>query len=1074
MSRNNPSRDRKFMLAMIVIFVALVSVSLASAALSDVLTGITSGIQDSAAKYKFSAINGFIIAALAFVAFSFFAKKIEDDKMRLVVQVILLVFALALAFTNATLKANYIWSQQWAQNLMHLKVIVNLAVITVFIYLVIPLIPKLKEMLQGEKEKFALLVIAFLFASSIALGPFQGGKAYDPNTYKYVWEEQNIVEARLYLLGDGDCYTKATDGQATEAQADQTIVAGLLDKMESNRYCYTDETVIAISEGRPYSYSGPVDSEADNFGGYGILRGKQLFLLIGLGLIFYWFFKTWKIGPEMPFLTGLVAYLLASSMAHNGIGIGSAIAIGEILFASVIYKGMKDVGTFQKTWINGLLSIWLTLWLGTLMFGDMAYAGPLEGLKDIAGAGLSGIFGIVPMALIALGGYQATKKFAKTGLQKGLGNGGTAAIALLAGYLYYFQGGTGALAGLFPGWLKTILVIIILIVFFALAIGMAAGKEPSHSKEAKESAKAVLWAKEYIGWKLAKLFNGIPVVKRLVEFFKLNRIKSWQGTVPLEFREHRHLFQILMNYMLRLEVFKNKANTVKKGQLQLADWYGPGESAKADPNTKLGGLGIETSMRRFRRQLNIFKNGRRTMIKDMKDDELENPGDTNYTVENYAWTYIDENSGFIRVTDYDNPYQNAGMLSGHRLIFELMKFIPTTFGDSIGSYEGDKAPFESLLGSQLQIVRKIIETCQNKYETAWMKHATMRIIQARKIWLLNQYLMNGEYDHTYRFATFDADVYYQIYDVSQEPPKSGNWKVNLKFNADGTPKSAFGPVPMKYAHRNAPNLDQEIPFDDENGMTNVEVAFDGTYMDDMNDLRIGLKSGYWKVFPETSEDQANITAKQQIQYVRVVWPPKYGENIVYHHKMNKAVLYNLKEWEGWVTDLLAGEYKPMSRTRKDYYNSFKKYDLLYKKVQRERASEEERIAHVAADSGHGAADIHAGEHEHNPIHDFTEVGEQRAAFDEEALKDPGAVNYWARKRWNTEDNPEIRKQPYNPYPGISVMGLSQYILFYISKRMEYDEEVIKNLDIYVWWSGHDTHPFAKVREAKSGESDERH
>ena len=54
------------------------------------------------------------------------------------------------------------------------------------------------------------------------------------------------------------------------------------------------------------------------------------------------------------------------------------------------------------------------------------------------------------------------------------------------------------------------------------------------------------------------------------------------------------------------------------------------------------------------------------------------------------------------------------------------------------------------------------------------------------------------------------------------------------------------------------------------------------------------------------------------------------------------------------------------------------------------------------------------------------------------------------------------------------MGLSQYILFYISKRMEYDEEVIKNLDIYVWWSGHDTHPFAKVREAKSGESDERH
>ena len=220
---DNAGKSRMLMLALILITVALISISSAHAALGDAINSFTSGIQGGVSKWKYTAINGSIIAAFLLLVLAFYSDKLKDEKQRMLVQAIVLIFSFAIAFTNEDLKAGYLWKIGWLSNFLHLKVIVNIALITAVVYFIASFFDLQKRF--GSKETLgqtAILLFAFIFAATIALAPFEGGKPYDDKTYKYIWQEENVIQLRYYLLGDSNCIL---DEKIAEAVRKQEVCA---------------------------------------------------------------------------------------------------------------------------------------------------------------------------------------------------------------------------------------------------------------------------------------------------------------------------------------------------------------------------------------------------------------------------------------------------------------------------------------------------------------------------------------------------------------------------------------------------------------------------------------------------------------------------------------------------------------------------------------------------------------------------------------------------------------------------------------------------------------------------------
>jgi hypothetical protein len=98
---------------------------------------------------------------------------------------------------------------------------------------------------------------------------------------------------------------------------------------------------------------------------------------------------------------------------------------------------------------------------------------------------------------------------------------------------------------------------------------------------------------------------------------------------------------------------------------------------------------------------------------------------------------------------------------------------------------------------------------------------------------------------------------------------------------------------------------------------------------------------------------------------------------------------------------------------------------------------------------HGEGEINYSnvKKEHQPVFNSP-------AFDREALKDPGRFVYYGKEKYYDED-----ASHENPFPAISSIGLSEYILDLIDKRT-YEEEV-KEIERKraVWETGKDAPPW---------------
>jgi len=172
-------------------------------------------------------INFILLGAVLFILQGFIPEKWVTKEQRPFVLIGL--FVLTLFISIKFLKDQFIWGIISAEGgflgaVLHLKVLVNFAVIIVLMILIKELILKgaLKVKLEGKAMDTAVWILAIIIGIAVAVNPLKTGdpnNAWEyvidgPGKYHYIWEKESIVPYRYYFLGDSNCF--AFDGWGTK------------------------------------------------------------------------------------------------------------------------------------------------------------------------------------------------------------------------------------------------------------------------------------------------------------------------------------------------------------------------------------------------------------------------------------------------------------------------------------------------------------------------------------------------------------------------------------------------------------------------------------------------------------------------------------------------------------------------------------------------------------------------------------------------------------------------------------------------------------------------------------------
>ena len=150
------------------------------------------------------------------------------------------------------------------------------------------------------------------------------------------------------------------------------------------------------------------------------------------------------------------------------------------------------------------------------------------------------------------------------------------------------------------------------------------------------------------------------------------------------------------------------------------------------------------------------------------------------------------------------------------------------------------------------------------------------------------------------------------------------------------------------------------------------------------------------------------------------------------------------EWKWFLEDLRMGVYHPHSKT----YNN---YDYLIKDLNLLKFDEETRLAHEPTSKK------------------YSPGLSQNPAFDFEALAYPGLWVYWGKRNYWDESPPE----PRNPYPTISVFGLSRFLESVVKMRQKEADIHNRFLKYFVYETGREPDVFTNLPSGASGNESRR-
>lgn len=268
------------------------------------------------------------------------------------------------------------------------------------------------------------------------------------------------------------------------------------------------------------------------------------------------------------------------------------------------------------------------------------------------------------------------------------------------------------------------------------------------------------------------------------------------------------------------------------------------------------------------------------------------------------------------------------------------------------------------------------KTRYGRYLSGLGRYKGWLITKANKQLFLDMLNMYGTYKRGYLFAKSGAKAEYYSYKFEKVPDEDKDHTVTRSIDWKKVEKIA----------ENVPDEDKE----DAHGEELLELNIYGYSISDINKIEVeGINLAHIRRFRVGYIDPADGKYKSDVSELHLS-----DEESA---RFQKVLTFSEKDWAFATQDMLTGVFHPLSK-RVDNYQ--KHFDIIHEKFSTAPFDRPLKPSEVA--------------------------------FDREALKIPHALNYWGRKKYY-EDSPEgseIRQYPANPYPGISVQGLWDFIFKY--------------------------------------------
>lgn len=277
----------------------------------------------------------------------------KDTKLNIPYVIFSLVIAVAIGFNIGSL----LWKAPTIKDFMHMKVFVNLGVVTALLLFLQGLILKDKLNIPQAKVAFGILILV------LAVAIVKPDTPYSDKTYRYVWERPLGTQMKFYLVGlhpqtePAPGVPKPTARWYTDQELDEAL--GLKEPEETQQ--------------KPKVLGEP-DTQSTQRGNvmYGVITGTALWVLI-LGTIVYTAIFTLVFKPEGPkWVYFGISLLLASTTANTGGGDvkGTLVVLGEFVVFILFYRSFGGGFEITKVGFIKMISVAVPAYLLTIyIFG---------------------------------------------------------------------------------------------------------------------------------------------------------------------------------------------------------------------------------------------------------------------------------------------------------------------------------------------------------------------------------------------------------------------------------------------------------------------------------------------------------------------------------------------------------------------------------------------------------------------------------------------------------------------------------------------------------------------------------
>lgn len=911
-------------------------------------------------------VNALVIVGVAFVVLAVAKGGGSNNNIREILVYAAIGLGAFFIFLNKY-KGTYLWKIPFIANIFHMKVLVNILVAAAFFIGVFMLaqmfIPALKN-LGDKNEKYLIYGIIALISIYISLSPmYEDGQMQEwddiKNDYTYVWHKETVIRAQYFLLGNSECH------------------------QGSRRHCYTEDMIQSdVDELRGGTYEGRIPHEYECQGNecfWGILVPPNIFVAVFAFAIMIWLFDTFKFIDQTKWIKYFLAFVIATQMANAGMSIETFAGWAQIVAAIIIVKmisGQIDIPSWGgetgdrtskivKVLVVGALAITIPCMIAEMIAPKYALWDPLA------------TFGFAPEYVPEPG-------------EEGEGGGTTPSPSVnLSGFS-----------------LQTILFLAIGL--YVLRFLFTQRKRRWVEKLRQKFVNGLKTG----GVSVANATKAVGVPEDLIQSLtdrKFMKPLDMPDEIPSVFKKLNVELQVLMNYVLRFQVYNLKHSHVKATEEKVKDLIKIAQDYM-----------YFSSLEQQFREMEYFKTGNQRVVQVKKGEA----GDIEIQVGAYKAVRDGDEIRYEFRKGMQKPYRKQdgtvkkagseeedrpGFINPALHLFNILKYTRDAFNDtdyvlhgiitkdtSLDLYNHKMTPRVegALLGDFTPMCQDL-----NEFLNRRKRYGNILEVEANKLEIFDQYLMAGAYTHYYQFAHPAAPVY-----KVPVTPESFKEVVN---NPD---------QPWPSDHSGAAGKD---------GSRLWEVNRFGYFTDDINKaLESGTPSYVRRVRRWMRESELIDPAGK---YKKAEADDEWVPTIV-DASFVETMRHLEQEWQGWIYDLRYGIYHPYSKTFDDYEYCHRRKDARY---------------HLIGEAVEVRKKVSSG---------LSKPTHINPAFDREALKDSGNFVYWGRKKWYDDNLEHINNDPVNPYPGVSAYGISKYIANYAEEFMRDKKLKSEHLDRYQYAS----------------------